>query len=128
MCRMIDVGFWEADFVVVEDEGPLSISITASERISLGESLIMEVVPMTLGEYIAMNGHLPAEINANGLDPAESGKSLASFLYLYMYILPRVCAAGLKFKKVIWCGVKRCKHNFQSSSIENHTQCSSAGH
>lgn len=116
--------FWEADFVVVEDEGPLSISITTSERISLGESLILEVVPMTLGEYIAMNGHLPAEINANGLDPAESGKALASFLYLYMYILPRVCAAGLR---LIWSWRQKV-FIFQSSSIETHTQCSSAGH
>lgn len=88
------MGFWEADFVVVEDEGPLSISITASERISLGESLIMEVVPMTLGEYIAMNGHL--QLKLMPMDWTQQNQ-----VKLWLHFFTYTCIS-CQLKKVIW--------------------------
>lgn len=68
----LEVGFGESDILVREDDEFTEVLITSSGNIARGESVVLEVLPLTLDQYVAMNRSIPNIISSNK-DPAESG-------------------------------------------------------
>ena len=67
----LDVGCGETDFIIREG-ATLGIDVTASGQLD-GESVVLEVAPMSLQDYMDMNRTLPDGVSAHE-DPAEPGE------------------------------------------------------
>lgn len=68
----LEVGFGEGDYDKREDEGRCSIVITALGHMKETDSVVLEVVPVTLSEWVALHQNLPYGVGLDE-DPAEPG-------------------------------------------------------
>ena len=67
-----EVGFAESDYKVDEDAGLLEVELTVTGQRETVGGVVLEVIPMTLGDYISMKGTLPDRVDSKE-DPAEAG-------------------------------------------------------